>query len=195
MSLTAAALQHHSPGRHNESRDQGVGWLSRRARYRPRPLRSQKSSAPASRYRYYVVWFLFVVYVFNFVDRQILTIADRADQERIRAARLAARRAQRHGVRAVLLDLRHSDRALGGQEQSRQHHRAVAAHLELCHGGDGVRAQLLAAVRRARRRRHRRIGLQPAGATRSSATTSSRNGAARRCRSTRWACTAAPSSA
>ena len=25
------------------------------------------------RYRYYVVWFLFVVYVFNFVDRQILT--------------------------------------------------------------------------------------------------------------------------
>ena len=24
-------------------------------------------------YRYYVVWFLFVVYVFNFVDRQILT--------------------------------------------------------------------------------------------------------------------------
>lgn len=27
----------------------------------------------SGRYRYYVVWFLFVVYVFNFVDRQILT--------------------------------------------------------------------------------------------------------------------------
>jgi MFS family permease len=27
----------------------------------------------SERYRYYVVWFLFVVYVFNFVDRQILT--------------------------------------------------------------------------------------------------------------------------
>jgi len=27
----------------------------------------------SERYRYYVVWFLFFVYVFNFVDRQILT--------------------------------------------------------------------------------------------------------------------------
>ena len=27
----------------------------------------------SERYRYYVVWFLFLVYVFNFVDRQILT--------------------------------------------------------------------------------------------------------------------------
>jgi MFS family permease len=42
---------------------------------------SGRSDAPqqaefrvSERYRYYVVWLLFVVYVFNFVDRQILTI-------------------------------------------------------------------------------------------------------------------------
>ncbi|HKR37208.1 MAG TPA: MFS transporter [Steroidobacteraceae bacterium] len=34
---------------------------------RPQEFRASES------YRYYVVWFLFVVYVFNFVDRQILT--------------------------------------------------------------------------------------------------------------------------
>src|SRR5262245_55816225 len=41
-------------------------------------LRSAAAAQPqafqaSERYRYYVVWFLFLVYVFNFVDRQILT--------------------------------------------------------------------------------------------------------------------------
>jgi MFS family permease len=41
-------------------------------------LKSEAATQPqefqaSERYRYYVVWFLFLVYVFNFVDRQILT--------------------------------------------------------------------------------------------------------------------------
>ena len=44
-----------------------TGQLKSAAAAQPEEFRASE------RYRYYVVWFLFVVYVFNFVDRQILT--------------------------------------------------------------------------------------------------------------------------
>ena len=87
---------------------------------------------------------------------------DGADQARVRPARLAARPAQRPGVRGALLHARHPDRAAGRLPQPRADHRRVAGGLELVHRGHRLRARLLAPAVRARRRRHRRGRLQPA---------------------------------
>ena len=147
-------------------------------------------------YKQYVVWLLFIVYVFNFVDRADPVDRDRADQAGVRAARLAARRVERAGVRGPVLDARHPDRA--HRRLRRAGSTSSSASLVIWSSFTAVSrpgAQLLAPVPRARRRGHRRSGLQPAGLLAASATTSSRRSARPRCRSTRWACTAAARSA
>ena len=78
--------------------------------------------------------------------------ADRADQERIRAARLAARRCSAALAFALFYTTFGIPIARWADKSNRVNIIALSlARLERRHGGDGVRAQLLAAVRRAHR--------------------------------------------
>ena len=92
-----------------------AAWPKRVARFLDElGARSLSEIVPASRgYRSYVLCVLFVVYVFNFVDRQILSILRRCRSGRVRPLGHADRPPDRVRVRGLLHRRRHSDRALG----------------------------------------------------------------------------------
>ena len=148
----------------------------------------------SERYRYYVVWFLFLVYVFNFVDRQILTtlIEPIKNEFGLHDWQLGALSGTAFALFYTTFGIPIARRADKGNRVN-----IIALSLLIWSTATAVTAlarnfwQLFAA--------RVVVGIGESGCTpprsRSSATTSSQSGAARRCPSTRWACMAAHSSA
>ena len=124
--------------------------------------RSTPAPAPASRgYANYVLFVLTLVYVFNFIDRQILSILAEDIKRDLGLADAADRLPLRHRVRRLLRHLRHSARPtrrhLGAQEPDL----GRPLLLEPDDRAVGHRAQVRHARRLPHRRRRRRVERQP----------------------------------
>ena len=128
-------------------------------------------SAPASeRYARYVLGVLVLVYVFNFLDRQILSILAERIKPRPAVSRRRARVPLRHRVRRLLRRVRHPARAPRRRLGPAQADRARARGLERDDRALGVRPELPGAGGRAHRRRHRRGERRAGGLSRCSRT-------------------------
>ena len=88
------------------------------------------SAAAAPVRRRYILFLLFLVSMFNYIDRTIVSILQVPIKHDLSLTDGAARCADWAVVRAVLFDAVAADREVGGQGHSEAHHRGFACGLE-----------------------------------------------------------------
>ncbi len=113
-------------------------------------------------YQWYALGVLFVVYVFNFIDRSVLALLAQSIKEDLHISDTALGLLGGLAFAVFYTGARHSDRASRRQRQSAQHPRGLFVDLERGHRAVRTRAELHVSVAGAHRRRRWRSGRQSA---------------------------------